>query len=310
VVRQERREAVDNDASGQLDEALHQALYGTHPYGHPVLGTADDLDRLTRDDALQFFRKHYAPERLALVIAGGVDSEEALRLAVQHHGRLPGADAGGADEGREKPLAEAKLPQRGTTATVKLDAGAERLVVAWRTVPGKHGDQAALAVLADVLANAETARLTKLLVHDRGVASSVDAVAVAPRWTGFIDFHVVLRPGQKARAVEPLVCAAIDALRTQEPSAAEVDGARRRLLTDRWRETVTVDGRAEALGATLATFGSLDAYGRFWDSVATATPADIKRVAAAWLLPERRVIVRGEVEGPRVAHHGRKKAPS
>jgi hypothetical protein len=44
--------------------------------------------------------------------------------------------------------------------------------------------------------------------------------------------------------------------------------------------------------------------------VATVTPGDVKRVAATWLVPERRVIVRGEVEGPRVARHGRKKDPS
>ncbi|MSP91428.1 MAG: insulinase family protein [Myxococcales bacterium] len=294
VVRNERREHVDNDPDGQIEEAVLDALYGAHPYGHPVLGTDTDLDRVTREDAVAFFRQHYAARRLLVVMAGAVDVETALRALVAHHGRLP---AGTANPAAPEP----RVPEGPATRTVKLRARAERLSIAWRTVVGTHPDQPALAVLAEVLGNAESTRLVRRLVHARPLASHVEVTAVAPRWTGMVEVRVVLQPGEQAATAEREVDAVLAALVAGDPpTAAEVDGARARLLTDHFREHATADGRADAIGHALATFGGLAADAAFWQGVERTTADDVQRVARTWLVPGRRVVVRGEVAPVRV----------
>ena len=295
VVRNERREHVDNDPDGQIEEAVLDALYGAHPYGHPVLGTDADLDKVTRDDALAFFGRHYAPSRLLVVLAGAVDVEGALRALHRHHGQLPAGSAAPA-------AVEPPLPQGPASRTVKLRARAERLSIAWRTAAGAHPDQPALAVLAEVLGNADSARLVRRLVHARPLASHVEVAAVAPRWTGMIEVRVVMQPGEQAAAAEREVDAVLAALLGAEPpTAAEVDGARARLLADHFRELATADGRADAIGHALATFGGLGADSAFWRGVEAATAADVQRVARTWLVAERRIVVRGEIAPARAS---------
>ena len=70
VVKEERRLRIDNDIEGLLDESLYATAFTAAPYRWPVLGTMADLERITREDCVEYFRTHYAPDHCVLVLVG------------------------------------------------------------------------------------------------------------------------------------------------------------------------------------------------------------------------------------------------
>src|SRR5215213_1940346 len=81
VVLEERRMRVETDPAAQLSEAMAAALFVHHPYGNPIIGWMHEIEGLTRDHALSYYRRFYTPENAILVVAGDVAAEEVLRLA-------------------------------------------------------------------------------------------------------------------------------------------------------------------------------------------------------------------------------------
>ena len=295
VVRNERREVVDNDADGVVDEALHKAIYGEHPYGHPTIGTAEDLEKLSLADAKDFHRQFYTPGRVTLVLAGGFDPALVLRDIARLYLHIPA----GKDAAEGKPAAP---PAKGSLITTEIDAGAERLAIAWRIVPGDHADHPALSVLAEVLFNADSARLQRKLVHDLQLASAASGSVTQTKLVGLFDVHVVLAPGKHARDALAAVDAGITALCSDKPvSEAELAAAKNRLRMEHFRELTGVDGRAETLGVQWTAFGDLAGHARWWQAVAIVSTSDLHRVARSWLQKGTRAIVIGTPPEPRVS---------
>lgn len=291
VVKNERREHVDNDADGLLDEALHAEVYGNHAYGHPIIGTAADLDSVTLLDVQTFYKAHYAPDRAVLVLAGDIDPGKLMPEIVRMYGHLAAA-------GLRKEPKVVKLPEKAGQIGVIVDAGAARLAVAWRTPSGDHPDHAALAVLTEALWNADSARLQRRLLHGKPLAAEVHAHLTETRGPGLLDLRVVLLPGLKAKEALTVLDAGLADLAERPPTEQELNGARNRLRMHHFRELTGVDGRAEALGLALATFGDPGHHARWWQAVEAVTVADLQRVAKTWLAPARRVVVLGEIEKP------------
>jgi len=89
VVLEERAERVDSNVFARFIEELTALRYDNHPYGRPIIGWRDEVDALTRDDAIAWYDQHYAPNAAILVIAGDVTPEEARALAEENYGSIP-----------------------------------------------------------------------------------------------------------------------------------------------------------------------------------------------------------------------------
>lgn len=296
VVRNERREVVDNDPDGQIDELLSHLLWGTHPYGHPVVGTEADLGGLKVDDARQFYRAHYAPARLVLVVAGGLDPEKVLAEVLEHYAALPGGDPAR----HPQPVAVSG----GVERTTAVDASTERLALAWRLPGGDHADLPALDLLAQLLAGGDAARLTRALVFDKPVASSVTADLSAGRLGGSIQVHVTLLPGERARTALQRVDQVLGAW---VPTDAELLAAKNRLKMELYGSLTSVDGRAEQLGQAMVCFGSLRSVLQAQADTDAVTLADVQRVARKYLKPDSRVVILGEAPPPKVSGRASKR---
>ncbi len=292
VVRNERSETVDDDPDAALAEVLYAAAYGSAPYGHPTIGWDRDLARLRAKQAKAFYTSHYGPDTAWLVLAGAVDTAAVLTAIVGSYGAIP------------KPKTPAPkrrtatLPKLGMAAkVVRIDAEADRLLVGWRTVPASHPDHPALTVLAEVLANSASARLSDALIHQHRLASHVAAEIPATRDAALLEVHVELLPSKHAADAERALDKVVSALLTGKPvTAAELSGARNRLLAERYAVLASAEGRADALGMFAAVLDDPTAYVRWWQAVRTVTVADLQRVAKTWLVAANRVVVYGQAE--------------
>src|ERR1700752_5049955 len=88
VVLEEYNMRVANNPDARLNEQMMAALYLNHPYGRPVIGWHHEIEKLSREDALAFYRRFYAPNNAILVIAGDVDVTEVRTLAEQTFGKV------------------------------------------------------------------------------------------------------------------------------------------------------------------------------------------------------------------------------
>ena len=88
VVIEERKMRVDNDPSSQLAEEIAATLYTHHPYGTPIIGWENEIEGLSRQDAIDFHDRFYTPNNATLVVAGDVTPEEVESLAKGTYGAI------------------------------------------------------------------------------------------------------------------------------------------------------------------------------------------------------------------------------
>ena len=91
VVLEEYNMRVANNPEARLAEQIMAALYLNHPYGRPVIGWHQEIEKLNREDALAFYKRFYAPNNAILVIAGDVDADEVRPMAERTFGVVAGA---------------------------------------------------------------------------------------------------------------------------------------------------------------------------------------------------------------------------
>ena len=174
VVLEERNERTDTNPHALFSEQRSAALYLNHPYGIPVIGWKHEIESVTREQLLEFYRKHYVPNNAILVVAGDTNPEEVRRLAEKHYGGIaPGPDL----EPRVRPQEPAHLAARRMSATDPRVAQPYlvRLYLAPERNSGDQESAAALEILAEILGGGLTSVLTRKLQIEQGIAVDTGA---------------------------------------------------------------------------------------------------------------------------------------
>lgn len=170
VIIEERAQRTDTDPGALLTEQMRAAQFLNSPYGIPVIGWRQEIEALSREDALSYYERFYAPNNATLVIAGDVKPEDVKALAEKYYGPLkPSVGI----VPRERPQEPPQLAER--RITLEDERVSEPYVVRSYLAPERDpGDQkqaAALTVLAELLGgNGQTSVLARKLQFDRQVA--------------------------------------------------------------------------------------------------------------------------------------------
>jgi zinc protease len=281
VVKNERRESVDNVPYGQAEEALLKALYPSdHPYHHSVIGSMADLSAARLADVSAFFRTYYIPNNAILCVAGDFQPEQARGWINKYFGPLPR----GPEVVRPKPaipkLTEAKH------ITLSDAVSIARAEFIWPTVPSNHADEPALDVLAAVLGGLpKENRLFRTLMYDRQLASQVAASHPTHLLSGKFEVSIYSRPGRKLDELVPIVKSEIERLKKEGPTAAEVRKAQNERESELVMGMQAVTRKATILNEYMDRLGDPLAYQAELERVFAVTPEDVKRVARAYLGP-------------------------
>ena len=170
VVRNERRQSVEDTPYGIIWEAMSPALYpADHPYGHTVIGTHEDLQAATLDDVIRFFDTWYVPNNASLVIAGDFDPETAKQWVSNYFGPLKAGVL--PERASPAPLA---MPQQAvveTTDNVQIPL----TVMAWHTPAVLQEGDATFDVLASILGDGRSSRLYEDLITNTSTALEAGA---------------------------------------------------------------------------------------------------------------------------------------
>ena len=285
VVRNERRQSVENQPYGLAEERLVQALFPKgHPYYGNVIGSHEDIQAAKLADVQDFFKRYYVPNNASLAIVGDFEPAQAKAWVAKYFAPLP----------RGKAIARPAVAPAALTAPRRLvyedRVQVPRLYVQWPSVGVKSDDTYALRFLAQLLTGSRTARLTKALVYDRQSAATVRAGQDALENAGTFGITVTPRPGNTLAALEASVDSVIDRLKREGPTAEEMARASAGLEFAFVSSLESNLGKAEILN-TGAVFHKDPGYFRTqYAKMRAVTPADVRRVAARYLGPNRVVL--------------------
>ncbi len=309
VVKNERRQSVDNVPYGQAAEKLEEALYPPdHPYHHSVIGSMADLSAASLDDVSAFFRTYYAPNNASLVIAGDIDVAKTKALVEKYFGPIP---AGPKVAKLEPWIPKLDAPQH-LTMTDKVTLPRASLV--WPTVARGDKDEPAIDVLAAILGDLpKDSRLYKALMYDRQLAASVSAQHPTAVLSGTFEVELSARPKQSLDEVVSIAEAEIERLKKDGPTDAEVVKAQNFRESGQVLGLQSLQHRADFLNEYNTTFGDPLAYKAETKALFAVTAADVKRVANRFLTANRiRLDVnpgQAAVRAPEVAVDPKSQAP-
>ena len=295
VIIEERRSRVDNNPGARLDEQMNAALYLSHPYGVPVIGWEHEMAKLSREDALRFYKRYYAPNNAILVVAGDVTVDEVKRLAEATYGKIP---ANPEVDTRSRPQEPPHISARRLTLKDPRagNASLHRYYVAPSYVTGKPGEAEALDLLMKILADGSTSRLyRKLVVEDKVAATTGGDYSGYNLDSGAISLYAVSSSGD-LKPVEDAVDGVLEEIRKNGVTALELERAKKALLADYIYESDNQANLARRYGWAVA-IGRSPADVEGWPAaLAKVTTEDIKKAAetylddrrsvTGWLLPE------------------------
>ena len=175
VVLEEFNMRVANNPDARLTEQMMAALYLNHPYGRPVIGWRQEIEKLDREDALAFYKRFYAPNNAILVIAGDVDAKEIRPMVEKAYGGIPAQPAIAAQRIRpQEPVPAA--PRTVTLSDPRVEqTGLRRYYLVPSSTTAAAGESPALDVLAQLMGGGSNSYLYRALVIDRQLATSAGA---------------------------------------------------------------------------------------------------------------------------------------
>jgi len=175
VVLEEFNMRVANNPEARLTEQIMAALYLNHPYGRPVIGWRQEIEKLGREDALAFYKRFYAPNNATLVIAGDVDVNEIRPLVERTFGQIAPQPAISPHRMRpQEPVPAA--PRTVTLSDPRVEnPGLRRYYLVPSATTAAAGESPALDVLAQLMGGGSNSYLYRALVIDRPLAISTDA---------------------------------------------------------------------------------------------------------------------------------------
>ncbi len=274
VIRREFAMGYD-DPDRMSGYALFAQAYREHPYRHPIIGHLDVFNGLHRDDVMAYYQARYVPNNLFFVVCGDVDPE-AVREQVT---------ALFADHPRRSvtpvflPEEPAQLGRR--ESHIEFATELTRLNLAWHVPELTHPDVPALDVLAVVLGSGRSSRFYKRLREDAGLVHSIDAWCYAPGQPGLFGVDAILDP-EKRTLVEAEILSMLAEIRADGISAAELEKARRKALSQQLSAVTTMRGRASDLGSNWLLTCNLDFSRDYLAAIQRVTVADITRVVATY----------------------------
>jgi zinc protease len=282
VVKNERRQSVDNKPYGASEEAILANVFPKgHPYSWSVIGSMKDLDAASLQDLRKFFGEFYHPGNAALCLAGDFDPATAKAAIAKYFEPIPAGKP-------IKPVA-APTPSLAQSNTLELadKVTLPRYYLAWPTVADSHADAPPLHLLAAVLSDGEASRLHRALVKDARVANDVSAGSDTKEASGYFTIDATAAEGKTLNQLKAAIDVSLVDLAKRPPTQAELTRALAQFERATYSSLTSPLGRAIMLASDFVKEGDPLYYRKDYARYYKVTPADLARVARVYLKPEK-----------------------
>jgi zinc protease len=292
VIMEERRSRTDNNPSSILSEQMSASLYQNHPYRIPIIGWMHEMAKLSREDALAFYKRFYAPNNAIVVIAGDVTVAEVKKLAEATYGELK------ADPAIARRRVRPQEPPHPAPRRVELqdprvgNASLRRFYLVPSLATAEPGEAEALYVMMKIAGNGPTSRLYQRLVAEEHIASNAGGwYAGTGLDGGTIGLYAVAAEGVGLDKVEASMDAALRELCEKGVEEGELNRAKKAFISDFIYESDSQSQLARRYGEGLLIGQTIEQINNWPTAIMQVTAEDITRAANKHL--ERRKSVTG-----------------
>jgi zinc protease len=291
VVKNERRQGIDNQPYGTAFEKLEEAVFPVgHPYHHNVIGSMADLSAASLTDVQNFFRTYYAPNNAVLVIAGDIDVPQAMQMVRKYFGPIPRGP-------KVPPLANMSLPaligHQQRYVVVDSLAPAPAIYVGYRVPSAKDRRAPVVTLLGDVLSTGRSSRLYDALVRRQQVATNVGGGEFGlADGADMLIFTATGKPGSNPDSLEVALMAELAGVSSF--TQAELDRARaaeRFSFVNGLQTTGGFGGRADRLAEGWTHFRDPNHVNTALREYDRVTLDDLNALARERIVPANRVVL-------------------
>jgi zinc protease len=285
VVLEEWNLRVGNDPAARLGEQVTAALYLNHPYHRPVIGWRNEIVKLNREDALEFYRRFYTPNNAVVVVAGDVSAEEAKGMAEATYGKV----AQRAEIGPRVRPAEPQ-PEPGAVRHVVLadqrvaQPSLQRSYLVPSIATAKPGEAEAIAVLVHALGSGSTSRLYRELIAEKGLAADTGAwYQDAALDQSRLGLYGTPRPGVSLHQLEAAIDAVVAEVIDKGLTPEEVERAKNRMIAAYVYAQDNQTSLARLYGAALTTGSTVEQVLSRPERLRAVTTEAVNAAARQWL---------------------------
>ncbi len=285
VVAEERRMRTDDDPNAVVVEGLYAQAFMEHPYHWPVIGWMNDIQHYTRDDVYRHYRTTYVPNNARIVVVGDFDGASLIKKIRDAFESIP--------KGPDSPkVISVEPPQKGERRfVVKKEAQLPFVFAGYRAPNFRSADAYALDVLANILSSGKSSRIYKSIVYDKKIALDAGGdYSPANADPDLFYIYGVPRPGHTAEEVERALVEEIEKIQKEPVSVDELAKAKNQIEASYIFGQDSNFNRAMQIGIYETIGAGADYYFTYVENIRKVTAEDIRRVAAATLVPDARTV--------------------
>src|SRR6195256_1960219 len=290
VVLEEYNMRVANNPEARLIEQIMAALYLNHPYGRPVIGWHQEIEKLNREDALAFYKRFYAPNNATLVIAGDVEAKDIRPMVERTFGEVAAQPAIPAQ--RLRP--QEPEPAAARTVTLSDPRVEQPSVKRYYLVPSATtaaaGESPALDVLAQLMGGGSNSYLYRALVVDKPLAVSANA---GYQGTSLDPSQFMIsaspKPGVEFSQIEQVIDGVISDAGQNPARSEDLERGKTQLIAEAIYAQDNQATLARWYGGALTTGVSIADLRSWPDRIRAVTADQIRNAAQKWLDKKRSV---------------------
>ncbi|MEJ2204188.1 MAG: pitrilysin family protein [Gemmatimonadota bacterium] len=288
VVKEERRQRIDNQPYGSAQLAMDTLSTDYVPYKHTVIGSMDDLDAAQVTDVRAFHDRLYVPNNAVLTVVGDVTTVQIRELVGEYFGDF--------ERGPVKPALPAAPPTPRTDGERRMEiddplAQLPLALMAYNIPPADHEDVFALSILSSIFSEGESSRLHVRLVKEEKIAPVVISALNTRVGPGLFFFGSLPNQGSGVEEIEAILQEEIELLQEEGVTSRELEKAINNVRASQVTGRLTVNGKANAIQSAVLNYGDPFRVNTNLARYENVSLADILRVARTYLTPENRTVV-------------------
>ncbi len=286
VVKEEKRQRVDNQPYGSWLQKMMYNLYSVHPYNWVPIGSMEHLNAAQLDEFMDFYKKFYIPNNATLSIAGDIDIAKTKELVAAYFGEIPAGTPVEQPTVVEPPMGGEK------TEIVYDNVQLPAVMMGYRMPPQTSDDAYALQMASTVLSGGSSSRMYKRLVDQDQSALQVFSFPFSLEQGGAFITFALANAGKSIEDMMPGLEEEISKLQSGLITEREFQKIQNQMESRFVQSNSTMAGIAESLADYHTYYGDANLINTEIERYRKVTREDIQRVAQQYLVPSNRVVLR------------------